>query len=245
MRRQAPELSFPFGLQADHVSVQDDRELLLDDVSLICQPGDFIALTGANGSGKTTLLNILAGRGFMDRPPTGGRVSLGNIDLYALNDRGRTDLRSRHISYVGQNPKLGLFPNETVETNLRLSSALRGRELNEQILEDAVAYYGFGRLMRRQAGKLSGGQQQLIPIIKAELTDPALFLLDEPTAALSQETGDKVNERLASLTRTAGKMAVIVTHEQEPAASRVIHLEHGRITPSWSRETIYQSNGAL
>lgn len=226
--KRIDEPAAPFPLTASAVTVVHNDDRLLDAASLSIEPGEYVALTGPNGSGKTTLLNILASRGFRDRRPDQGSVRYGKLPVYDLSASARATLRSSLIAYVGQNPKAALFPEHSVATNLSLSARLRRRRINQAVLAEVINWYGFANLLGRPARTLSGGQQQLVALARAELTDPPLLLLDEPLAPLSPEMAQRVRERCHLLARR-GKVVISIEHQLDPDIPRVIRMRHGRL----------------
>lgn len=211
------------------VNVMVGADFLLRGINLTLVPGEFTALTGPNGSGKSTLLNVIAAIGFKDKPPTSGEVTYNGLSVYDGSKSDRAKIRSNSIAFLLQDPKLRLDTNLTVIDNIRLSPNLRGVAIDEDALADSVDYYGIAHMLGRQVGQLSGGQKQIIPIVAAEATNPGVYLLDEPTASLSFNVADRVYERLRILSLERRKTVVIVSHERQQIAPRVIGLEHGKI----------------
>ena len=200
----------------------------LDSVSLDIALGEFLALMGPSGSGKSTLLHIIAG---IDRP-TSGSCHVQGIDVARLNESQLADWRNQNVGFVFQTfnliPVLTAFEN--VELPLLLTR-LNGRERRRQV-ETALNLVGLGDRQRHLPRQLSGGQEQRVAIARALVTDPALVVADEPTGNLDSHSAQEVLDILQSLSRTAGKTVIMVTHDPKAAAfgSRQIHLEKGELS---------------
>lgn len=203
--------------------------VVLANVSLTFDPGEFIVLLGHSGSGKSTLLNLISG---IDRPTTGS-VSINGIALTELDERARTLLRRDRIGFVFQ--FFNLISTLTVLENITLPQELAGRS-TQAAQADAMqllTQVGLADRASTYPDKLSGGQQQRVAIARALAHDPQLVLADEPTGNLDEETGKTVLELLLNLTRSAGKTLVMATHNPEIArmADRVLRVQDGQIAP--------------
>ena len=200
----------------------------LHNVSLDIQAGEFLTLMGPSGSGKSTLLHIIAG---IDRP-TSGECRVQDIDLTKLNESALADWRNQNVGFVFQTfnliPVLTAFEN--VELPLLLTR-LNGRERRQQV-NLALELVGLSDRAHHLPRQLSGGQEQRAAIARALVTDPSLVVADEPTGNLDSNSAQEVLGILQSLSKTAGKTVIMVTHDPKAAAfgSRAIHLEKGELT---------------
>jgi len=198
----------------------------LDHVSLIVEPGEFIAVMGPSGSGKSTLLNMM---GCLD-VPTSGMIYLSGQEISSMSDDDLTRLRRDHIGFVFQ--QFNLIPLLSAVENVEFPILLTtGREesrrraikvLRMMHLDDA--------LFSHRPGELSGGEQQRVAIARALVNDPDLLLCDEPTGNLDSKTGTAIMEILAAENRE-GKTIVMVTHDPTVAAyaRRTIRIVDGRL----------------
>lgn len=200
----------------------------LDKVSLDIASGEFLTLMGPSGSGKSTLLHIIAG---IDRP-TSGECRVQEIDLTQLNESALADWRNQNVGFVFQTfnliPVLSAFENVELPLLLtRLSGSQRRKQVNLAL--DLVGLSDRGHHLPRQ---LSGGQEQRVAIARALVTDPSLVVADEPTGNLDSNSAQEVLGILQSLSKTADKTVIMVTHDPKAAAfgSRAIHLEKGQLT---------------
>lgn len=203
------------------------RVVALHNICLDIYPGEFLALMGPSGSGKSTLLHIIAG---IDRP-TSGTCRVQGIDLSQLNESELADWRNQTVGFVFQTfnliPVLTAFEN--VELPLLLTRLSR-RQRREQV-QRALELVGLADRAHHLPRQLSGGQEQRTAIARALVTDPSLIVADEPTGNLDAASATEVLTILQSLSRTAGKTVIMVTHDPKAAAfgSRSVHLEKGEL----------------
>ncbi|HEX8560305.1 MAG TPA: ABC transporter ATP-binding protein [Pyrinomonadaceae bacterium] len=198
---------------------------VLEGISFEVAEGDFVALMGPSGSGKTTLLTVV---GAMNRP-TGGRVVVDGIDVYALSEERRADFRREYLGFVFQQHHL--LPYLTAAENVMLPLATvraPAREKRERALA-VLERVGLGDKAARLPNQLSGGEQGRLAIARAVVNRPPLLLADEPTGALDTRTGEEVLGVLLDL-NARGQTVMLVTHNPEAAAraGRVLHIRDGR-----------------
>lgn len=206
----------------------------LDVSGIMLNPGQSVAILGANGSGKSTLLKLLSGL----YAPTTGRVMIDGTDMNQIEPR---DLR-RLIGYLGQDVRLF---SGTLRDNLNLTML----ERDDERLMDALDFAGLGQFVKSHpkgldlpihdgGAGLSIGQRQSIGWARLWLQDPAICLLDEPTAALDQTLEKTLVSRLE--TWLAGRTAVIATH-RVPILSlteRTLILQNGRMAVDGPRDQV-------
>ncbi|HQZ26505.1 MAG: ABC transporter ATP-binding protein [Verrucomicrobiales bacterium] len=204
----------------------------LENLDLDVPAGEFLALMGPSGSGKTTLLNLISG---IDRP-TSGRLFVGEDDLAAMSRGQLTKWRSTSCGYIFQLyhlvPILSAFEN--VELPLLLRKELSRRERHRRVTA-ALEIVGLSDRASHRPAELSGGQEQRVAIARAIVADPPLLVADEPTGDLDRENADQILGLLRSLSADHGKTIVMVTHDAKAAdaASRLLHLEKGRLVGNW------------
>lgn len=199
----------------------------LNNISLDIMAGEFLALMGPSGSGKSTLLHIIAG---IDRP-TSGQCLVQGIDVAQLNESQLADWRNQNVGFVFQT--FNLIPVLTAYENVELPlllTRLSGRERRNQVVT-ALELVGLADRARHLPRQLSGGQEQRVAIARALVTDPNLVVADEPTGNLDSLSAQEVLTILQSLSRSAGKTVIMVTHDPKAAAfgSRSVHLEKGEL----------------
>ncbi len=193
-------------------------------VDLEVNEGELVCLIGANGAGKTSTLNCLGGL----LKPSGGEIIYQGQDLQRIP----THERVKHgLALVPEGR--GIFPKLTVAENLRMGAYARSLQVGE--LEQP--YERFPRLFERKeqlAGTLSGGEQQMLAIVRALLSKPKLLLLDEPSMGLAPLMVQKIFETIAEVTKEG--VAVLLVEQNAKAAlqlaQRAYVMESGKISLS-------------
>lgn len=194
----------------------------LQDVSLEVPAGEYAVLMGRTGSGKTCLVECICGL----RAPTAGRVWLDGVDVT------RARPAERGVGYVPQDG--ALFPTMTVAEQLAFPLLLRRRPraaVRGRVLELAELL-ALGPLLGRRPRGLSGGERQRVALGRALAAEPRVLCLDEPLAALDEETREDVAGALAAARAHAHATVLHVTHSRAEAArlaDRVFVLEGGRL----------------
>jgi putative ABC transport system ATP-binding protein len=199
----------------------------LDGVSLIVAPGEMLALQGPSGSGKTTLLLLAAGALATDE----GSVRFEGRELSGMGEGEAAQYRLSDVGLIAQSTHL--MARVTAIENAATKLLLGGVSLG-QAREQAGAWLqrvGMAERARRTPEELSGGERQRVAIARALAGHPKLILADEPTANLDSRRSAGIVALLQELAREDGRGVLLVTHDQEAAASadRVLHLRDGRI----------------
>ena len=212
---------------------QSGKEILaLDDVSLSLDKGEFLALQGSTGSGKTTLLQMLGG---LDRP-TAGTVLFEGADLATMGESRLSTVRSHAFGFIFQS--FNLIPTLTAQENVETALVPLGVPASERRdkARDALAGVGLADRGNHLPAELSGGEQQRVAIARALVRTPRVILADEPTGNLDEHTRDEIIGLLEDLWRERELTLIIVTHDSYVAghASRLLRLDHGRITSATS-----------
>lgn len=214
-------------LQADNVRrVADDGTVLLEDVALQIPAGSATAIVGPPGSGKSLLLRAL---GLLD-PLQGGEVRFRGEAI----DDGDVPAFRRQVLYVQQQPVL---IEGTVRENLQLPFALGpapGPRFDEARIAERLSAVGReAAFLERTVDDLSGGERQIVALLRAIQLDPMVLLLDEPTSSLDADTTTAVERMIEDWKQGDTQRAlVVVTHTPEQAArlsNRTLHINEGRI----------------
>lgn len=221
-------------VEFDRVSAAYGRSLVLREVSLTIEPGEFFALLGPSGSGKSTLLRLLAG--FLQ--PQSGTIRVGGEDVT------RVPPWRRDIGMVFQN--YALWPHMTVAQNVAFG--LEERRLPRAEIERRVAAalerVGLADFGARRPGELSGGQQQRVALARTIAVEPKVLLLDEPLSNLDAKLRVHMRGELLALQRSLGITTLFVTHDQEEALSisdRVAVLDQGVIQQVGTPQQLYDA----
>ncbi|ANE49739.1 ABC transporter ATP-binding protein [Flavisolibacter tropicus] len=206
--------------------VGGNRTFILKDINLNVKEGEFISIMGPSGSGKSTLLNII---GMLDQPNEGSYQFLGN-DVFKLKEKQRTELYKRFIGFVFQSYHLidELTVYENIETPL-LYQDVRSSD-RKAIVADMLDRFNIVGKKDLFPNQLSGGQQQLVGIVRALIAKPKLILADEPTGNLNSTQGEEIMEIFKQLNKE-GVTIIQVTHSEKNAAygHRIIELMDGLI----------------
>ncbi len=203
----------------------------LNNVSLLVNEGDFIAVMGPSGSGKSTLLNVIGG---LDRI-SGGEVILDGKRIDTLDENALVDIRRGKIAYVFQ--QYHLIPSLTALENVLLPLTFCGANNNDQKALAILKRVGLEKRAEHKPGQLSGGEQQRVAIARALVNDPSLILADEPTGNMDRKTGKEILALFGQLNRE-GRSIVMVTHDPEIAgyAKEVVVLQDGQIVDKINQE---------
>ena len=201
---------------------------ILHEIDFTLPPQRSVAIVGASGSGKSTLLSIIAG---LDVPTT-GTVKLAGIDLFAIDEDARAQVRAEKLGFVFQS--FQLLGNLNALENVMLPLELQGRHDARALATEMLQRVGLGERLRHYPRVLSGGEQQRVALARAFVVRPALLLADEPTGSLDFATGETVMQLMFELNREAGTTLVLVTHDETIAArcDEQLHIEAGRIRRS-------------
>ena len=206
----------------------DDRLEVLRGASLSVAPGEMVALVGPSGAGKSTLLHVA---GLLEAPQA-GEVLIDGAPCGGLDDAMRTSLRRSQLGFVYQFHHL--LPEFSARENIVLPQMIAGLSKHDagQRADELLASVGLSARADHRPGKLSGGEQQRVAIVRALANNPAILLADEPTGNLDPETADVVFEQLLSLVRDNNLAALVATHNMALAArmDRTLSLRNGQIS---------------
>jgi putative ABC transport system ATP-binding protein len=199
--------------------------VILREIDLAVTSGEAVAVVGASGSGKSTLLAILAG---LDTPSV-GTVELDGVDLTALDEDRRAELRGRSLGFVFQS--FQLLPALSALENVMLPLELTNNPQAEELAKEALVRVGLGERLHHYPKHLSGGEQQRVALARAFVVRPKVLLADEPTGSLDAASGAGVIDLLFGMNREYGTTLVLVTHDEGLAArcARIVRLAAGRI----------------
>lgn len=198
---------------------------ILQNVNFTVQTGGTLAIVGASGSGKSTLLGLLAG---LDMPSE-GTVKIDGIDIFALNEDGRAQVRKAKLGFVFQS--FQLIAHLTALDNVMLPLELRGDREAEERAQAMLARVGLSNRLKHYPKYLSGGEQQRVALARAFVSEPPLLFADEPTGSLDAATGDAVIRLMFELNQERGSTLVLVTHDPSIASlcKRTITIAAGRL----------------
>ena len=195
---------------------------ILRGVSMVAAPGEIVAILGPNGAGTSTLIKSIAGL----VPVSGGRIEFEGQAITALPTHG---LMRMGLAFVPQTDNV--FATLSITDNLELAARPLPAASRRTRIADLIALFpDLARQPRRLAGRLSGGQRQMLAIARALAVSPRLLLLDEPSAGLAPKVVTEVFDRLTRI-RSAGVTVVLVEQNVRAAlaiADRLYVLAAGR-----------------
>jgi sulfate/thiosulfate transport system ATP-binding protein len=225
-------------IRLDHLKKEYRDCTALEDVSLVIEEGELIALIGPSGSGKTTLLKIIAGL----ETPTQGQIYINDKNVTNL------ELKDREIGFVFQH--YALFKHMNVYENIAFAYKVKPRKirLSKEDIEDKVHELAklvqIENLLHRHPHELSGGQRQRVALARALAVKPKILLLDEPFAALDAKLKLQLRRWLRKLQKNSNITIILVTHDQEEAldiADRVLVLHNGSVEQIDTPKEVYHS----
>jgi ATP-binding cassette, subfamily B, multidrug efflux pump len=228
-------------VEFEHVSFRYETDKpLIEDVSLLAEPGHTIAIVGQTGAGKTTLVNLILRFYELDS----GRITLDGVDIKTMR---RDELRAR-IGMVLQDT--WLF-NGTIRENIRYG---RPEASDEELIAASRATYvdrfvrslpeGYDTVIDEESSNLSAGQKQLITIARAFLTDPALLILDEATSSVDTRTEALVQHAMAAL--RSNRTSFVIAHRLSTIrdANLILVMSNGSIVEQGTHEELLARGGA-
>ena len=213
---------------------------LIEDLSLVAEPGQTVAIVGPTGAGKTTLVNLV----MRFYETTGGRITLDGVDITSMP---RSALRSQ-IGMVLQDT--WLFQG-TIRDNIAYGSP---GATEQQILSAARATFvdrfvhslpdGYDTMIDEEGSSLAAGERQLVTIARAFLSDPALLILDEATSSVDTRTELLVQQAMAAL--RADRTSFVIAHRLSTIrdADLILVMEHGAIVEQGTHEQLLEARGA-
>ena len=199
------------------------RVPVLHGIDLTVNEGEILGVLGHNGMGKSTLLKTLMGI----IPASGGSMVFDGQDMVRIRSSGRAQLG---IGYVPQGR--GIFPNLSVRDNLRMGVAAHDMDEDSAIDRVLADFPRLVRLLDRDGGALSGGEQQLLALARCLISEPDLILLDEPTEGIQPSIIDEIIDLLKELNRRDGLSIILVEQSLDfitALSDRVLLIQKGRI----------------
>ena len=225
----------------DHVSFSyNPAKPLIEDLSLVAEPGQTIAIVGPTGAGKTTLVNLLMRFYDID----GGSITLDGVDIRELT---RADLRSSMGMVLQDTWMFG----GTIHENIAYGDL---EASDDDVLAAALATYvdrfvhalplGYDSMVDDEGGTISAGEKQLVTIARAFLADPAILILDEATSSVDTRTEVLIQEAMAAL--RSNRTSFVIAHRLSTIrdADVILVMEHGNIVEQGSHDELLARDGA-
>ena len=214
-------------LEVKHADIIQRDNLVLKDVNLSIEPGQFIYLIGATGSGKSSLLKTLYG----DLPLTVGEGTVAGYDLKTLKDKDIPFLR-RKLGIVFQD--FQLLTDRNIYDNLLFVLKATGwtdKKKMDNKINEVLKKVGMGTKGHKMPFQISGGEQQRVAIARSLLNDPDLILADEPTGNLDPATSEEIMILLTEICKN-GKAMLMATHDYALILKfphHTLKIENGRV----------------
>ncbi len=213
-------------IEVNGLSKRFGRLQALNDVDLLCQPGECVALIGPNACGKTTLIKCILGMVIPDR---------GTILFQSQSIAGQDEYRKA----IGYMPQIGRYPdNMTIGQVIEMIREIRNRR--DRYDEDLIDDFGLRAIADKKMRTLSGGTRQKVSAALAFLFDPDVLILDEPTAGLDPLAAELMKAKIRSANQR-GKLVLITSHvlsELEDLVTHVVFMQEGQIRFHLSREAL-------
>lgn len=217
-----------------NVNVYQGESLILQDVNIIVNRGEFVYLVGKTGTGKSSLLKTLYG----DLTLKEGEATVVGYNLSELDWKKVPYLR-RNLGVVFQD--FQLLTDRNVNENLKFvlrATGWKDNKLMDEKINDVLDKVGLKTKGFKMPFELSGGEQQRVDVARALLNSPKLLLADEPTGNLDPETSDEIMQLLFSICRDYGTAIIMATHDYpviNKFPARTIKTERGKV---WDNATI-------
>ena len=216
-------------IQLSNVNIYQGNSLILSDVNITVNKGEFVYLIGKTGTGKSSLLKTLYG----DLALKEGAGQVVGFDLKKMDWKKVPFLR-RNLGVVFQD--FQLLTDRNVHDNLKFVLRAIGwedKKKMEEKIDDVLEKVGLTTKGFKMPYELSGGEQQRVDIARAMLNSPKLILADEPTGNLDPDTSDGIMQLLFRISREEGAAVVMATHDYillQKFPSRVLRTENGRVS---------------
>jgi len=214
-------------IKLNNVDIFQQKHLVLADVNLHVDKGEFVYLIGQTGSGKSSLLKIIYG----DLHIKNGEGHAVGYELKKLKEEDVPYLR-RKLGIVFQD--FQLLTDRSIEKNLEFvlqATGWKDKNLIVERIKDVLEKVGLRSKMRKMPHEISGGEQQRVVIARALLNDPELILADEPTGNLDPETSEEIIILLRQISQS-GTAVLMATHDYHiirTFPSRIIKCENGKV----------------
>lgn len=218
----------------EHFTKQFDSVKVIEDLSLVIESGEMLALLGPSGCGKSTTLFAICGIHRLDS----GRLLFGDRDMTTVPSQ------KRNVGVVFQN--YALYPHMSVRDNIAFPLRVR-KDPKERIaskVQEIAELVHIIELLERKPGQLSGGQQQRVALARALVRRPDILLLDEPLANLDAKLRLEMRAEIKRIQRETQITAVLVTHDQVEAMSmcdRIAIMRDGEIVQLAQPDEMYKN----
>ncbi len=215
-------------VELSHVNIYQGSNLVLQDVNLTVNKGEFVYMVGKTGTGKSSLLKTLYG----DLPLTEGEGTVAGFNLKEMDWKKVPFLR-RTLGVVFQD--FQLLTDRSVNNNLKFvlkATGWKDEKLMDEKIADVLDKVGLKAKGFKMPFEMSGGEQQRVDIARALLNSPKLILADEPTGNLDPETSDEIMQLLFQICKDYGTAIIMATHDYiviNKFPARTLKTERGKV----------------
>jgi cell division transport system ATP-binding protein len=215
-------------VELNHVNIYQGSNLVLQDVNISVNKGEFVYMVGKTGTGKSSLLKTLYG----DLPLTEGDGTVAGYNLKEM-DRKKVPFLRRTLGVVFQD--FQLLTDRSVNNNLKFvlkATGWKDEKLMDEKIADVLDKVGLKAKGFKMPFEMSGGEQQRVDIARALLNSPKLILADEPTGNLDPETSDEIMQLLFQICKDYGTAIIMATHDYiviNKFPARTLKTERGRV----------------
>jgi lipoprotein-releasing system ATP-binding protein len=193
---------------------------VLSEIDFSLQAGETASIVGPSGSGKSTLLYILGAL----EAPSSGRVLLGGLNPFEMDEKQIADFRNRQIGFVFQDHHL--LPQCTVLENVLIPTLVADADGGfQKRATELLNQVGLSSRLHHRPSELSGGEKQRVAVARALIMQPKLLLCDEPTGNLDHRSTEAVTSLLLELHRQKNNLLIVVTHNADVASKFKLKYE--------------------
>ena len=209
-----------------------NNQIVLNNLSMKIDKGDFISIVGPSGAGKTTLLNILGTIDEYDKNPKTS-ILFNNIDITNLDDDKLSSFRNKEIGFIFQFHQL--LPELTAQENILLPSMI-GKRSEKESLDNLIklsSILEINQILNKKPEFISGGEKQRVAVARALINSPSILLADEPTGNLDSKNAEKIQKLFKKINKELNVTIVLVTHNKafSKIADKCLVLSDGK----WSK----------
>ena len=198
-------------IKVKNLSKSFNKQLVLDNISIDINNGDFISIVGPSGAGKTTFLNILGTIDDYDKNPKTS-ILFNDTDLTKLNDDKLSSFRNKEIGFIFQFHQL--LPELTAQENILLPSMIGKNNEKESMnnLNKLSKILDIKSILEKKPEFISGGEKQRVAVARALINSPSILLADEPTGNLDSKNADIIQKLFKKINKDLNLTIILVTH---------------------------------
>ena len=222
-------------IEVNNLAKQFKNALAVNNISFKINKGTIIGLLGPNGCGKSTTIGMMLGL----IKPTSGTVVINGQNI----ENNRTSLLEK-MNFIS--PYIELPKKLTVEENLKVYGRLYGVKNLEGKISEIMEKLNLTEFKKRKTGELSSGQKNRVSLAKALVNDPEILLLDEPTASLDPDVGDKIRTFIEDFASKKGATIILASHnmsEVERLCHEVMMMKDGKIIDKGKSSDLINKHG--